>query len=62
MSLSDFYDYIGLEAIQQSDYIGWRRSDGILEVKYTSVLKDNRACIAIAFERAPMPNFQNSHD
>lgn len=61
MSLTDFYNYIGLDEIQQSDLIGWKREDGLLDVKYTSVLKDNRACIAIAFEKAPMPNFQNSH-
>lgn len=62
MSLTEFYNYLGLDEIQQSDYIGWRRDDGILELDITSTLKENRACIAIGFKRAPMPNFQNTHD
>lgn len=61
MSLSDFYNWMGLDEIQQSDDIGWKREDGILELDITSVLKDNHACIAIGFKRAPMPTFQNSH-
>lgn len=61
MSLTDFYNWIGLDEIQQSDYVGWRREDGLLELDITSVLKDNRACIAIGFKRAPMATFQNNH-
>lgn len=59
-SLSDYYDRVGLDHIQESDNIGWR-SDYLLKPKYTSVLHDNKPCIAITFDPIPTARFQNAH-
>lgn len=59
-SLTEFYSRVGLDSIQESDNIGWN-NDHLLEVIYTSVLKDNKPCIAIQFDKAPMPNFHSHH-
>lgn len=57
-SLSDFYDWVGLDHTQESDNIGWRVDPGRpLEVTFTSVLKGDKACIAFQFEKHPMPGF-----
>lgn len=57
-SLSSFYNRIGLEETQESDDIGWNK-ESLLELVYTTVLKDDKAVIAYEFDRKPMPNFQD---
>lgn len=51
-SLSEFYQLIGLENTKESDNIGWT-TDALLEVNYTSVLRDGRAVLAIDFHNRP---------
>lgn len=59
-SLSEFYDRLNLDHIQESDRIGWR-NDHLLELKYTAVLKDNKPCLAFTFDPVPTARFQDTH-
>ena len=64
-TLSDFYNSIGLDVIQESDVIGWGvdpgKADRLLDLTYTSVLKDGQAVVSFSFNRNPMPSFQDGH-
>lgn len=57
-SLSEFYSRIGLEDTTQSDDIGWNSRDPLLELVFTTVLKDDKAVVAFAFEGPPTPGFR----
>lgn len=54
VSLSEFYDLIGLDATDESSEVGWRADDGLLEPRYTSALtKDSKPCLVISFDVKP---------
>jgi hypothetical protein len=59
VSLSDFYDKIGLERTMMSDILGWSAfEDGILEFQVTTgVTPDQQPCFVITPSRNPNPNF-----
>lgn len=59
-SLSSFYSLVGLEPTQGSDDIGWM-PEHLLELTVTSILKDNKACIAFQMDPMPTARFQNKH-
>jgi hypothetical protein len=54
VSLSEFYDLLGLEQTDQSDDIGWT-SDRLLEVKYSATLTpvENKPCMVITYNVSP---------
>jgi hypothetical protein len=57
VSLSYFYDLIGLPSTTFSDDVGWN-SDKILELKISTVLsEDNQPCLSIAFNYEPIRNY-----
>ena len=58
-SLSDFYSRIGLDDIQESDSIGWNK-ERLLELVYTTVLKDDKAVVVFAFDKRPSPGFRDT--
>lgn len=49
-SLNDFYYEIGLEWCEAGDKYGWNINDGIIELKFTSVITDNGVpCIVVDY-------------
>lgn len=58
ISLSDFYDELGLDHTDISDQIGWNLEDGLLEVSFDSmILPDGRPCITLEYHVAPKYDF-----
>lgn len=58
ISLSDFYDELGLDHTDISDQIGWNLEDGLLEVSFDSmILADGRPCITLEYHVAPKYDF-----
>lgn len=57
-TLNDFYKQIGMDDVQDGDDVGFNKKY-LVELVYTSVLKDNQAVQAFGFEKAPMPDFQD---
>lgn len=58
VSLTDFYDEIGLSPSKISDRIGWSSDDGLIELYISAVLDENEEpCIGVDFKRAPKYDF-----
>jgi hypothetical protein len=57
-SLTDFYEKIGLDPVQDSDNVGWN-SSRLVKLSYTAVMKDDRAVQVFTFEREPMLDFRD---
>lgn len=58
VSLSDFYDELGLDHTDISDDVGWNLDDGLLEVSFDSmILADGRPCITLEYHVAPKYDF-----
>ena len=45
-SLNDFYFALGIDAIEMGEYVGWHKNDGLLQIEYSSDLKDGNTPIA----------------
>jgi hypothetical protein len=61
-SLSHFYDELGLTPTTYSDQVGWS-NNGAVEVKVSTVLsEDNRPCLAIDFNKAPVVDYDKHWD
>jgi hypothetical protein len=61
VSLSEFYDMIGLKPTSWSDDIGFNM-DNRVDLKYTTTTADNgRPCIVIDFVRLPKPDFHRAY-
>ena len=58
-SLTDFYDELGLAPTTYTDSVGWNGVDAdLFKVVFTTTMStDNRPCIAIDFERPPVPEY-----
>lgn len=57
MSLTEFYDLLGLEKTAVSDDFGWN-TDEILDIYYTScLLKDGKPACEIRYNTVPFQNF-----
>lgn len=64
VSLSQFYDEIGLPATSMSDEVGWNLSsdDGPIEVRFTTTkTPDDRPCIAFDFTVAPKYGYNRTY-
>lgn len=58
ISLSEFYDEIGLTHTDVSDDLGWNLDDGLLEIHYdTAISDDGRPCIVLNYHVAPRYDF-----
>jgi hypothetical protein len=56
-SLNEFYERLGLAHCDIGDYLGFNL-DNFVEVRFSSHLAQNgQPCLAMAFERAPRPNY-----
>lgn len=61
VSLTDFYDLVGLEKTAESDEVGWT-TDNLVEVEYSTTLSpDNRPCITVDFSVLPVRRFYKSY-
>jgi len=61
VSLTEFYEKIGLPKTTESDEIGWN-SDDLIDVRYSATLSDdNRPCIALDFNVLPVRRFYKSY-
>ena len=57
VSLSDFYDEIGLEHTEISDELGWN-VDNLLDISFYPVLTDDgKPCVSLDYSTAPKYNF-----
>lgn len=58
ISLSEFYDEIGLTHTDISDDLGWNLDDGLLVLHYdTAMSDDGRPCIVLNYHIAPKYDF-----
>lgn len=58
VSLTDFYDEIGLSPSKISDKIGWNSEVGLIEIYISAVLDENEEpCIGIDFKQQPKYDF-----
>lgn len=60
-SLNDLYEEIGVDRIEVGDMVGWNLSrHGMVEVEFdTALSKDNRPCLVIHYNVAPVYDYQN---
>ena len=60
ISLSDFYDEIGLKHTETSDRIGWRIDKGRIDIRYSAQLTDdNEPCIVLDHLMPPEYGFDS---
>lgn len=58
VSLSEFYDELGLEHTDVSDELGWNLDNGLVEVeKGAKITVDGRSCITLDYYVAPRYDF-----
>lgn len=58
VSLSEFYDEIGLEHTSISDEIGWNIDDKLVDITFSShIADDGRPCLVIDFNNDPKYNY-----
>ena len=58
VSLSEFYDELGLEHTSVSDELGWNIDQGCIEIDYGSrIANDGRPCLTIDYLVAPKYDF-----
>lgn len=58
VSLSDYYDKIGLDKTNSSDYTGWNLDNGLIELDISTCLSENdQPCIVIGFEKLPVIDY-----
>lgn len=58
ISVNDFYEEIGLDRIREGDRMGWKISDGLIELDFSTQLSDNGTpCLVISFVSAPKYDF-----
>jgi Family of unknown function (DUF6353) len=61
VSLSEFYDEIGLPPTSYSDSVGWN-TDNLVEVVFSTTMSpDDRPCITIDFSRAPIAEYNKPY-
>lgn len=61
VSLSEFYDLLGLRPTSWSDDLGFNM-DNRVELNYTTTIAENgRPCIVIDFARLPKPDFHRTY-
>jgi hypothetical protein len=62
VSLTEFYDEIGLDQTDISDHIGWSLTKGLIKVDYNPVMsKDGRPCLALYYVNPPTYGYDKIH-
>jgi hypothetical protein len=60
-SLSDFYDQVGLDRTDESDYVGWT-SDNQLDLQFSwASTADDRPCGVVRFQVKPTEKYASFH-
>ena len=57
VSLSEFYNKIGLDHTKNSDRLGWNLDDELVDVNYDTCLAEDEPCIVIDFVVPPKYDF-----
>lgn len=58
VSLNEFYSELGLECTEMGFKYGWNIDDGLIEVRFTSIITDdNKLCLVVSFARNPRLDF-----
>ena len=58
ISLTDFYNEIGLNSTSISDGLGWNVDNGLIEIYFSSQLADDGTpCVVVDYETMPFPKF-----
>ena len=58
VSLSEFYDEIGLAHTNVSDYLGWNLDDGLIDIHFGTRIADNdEPCIVLDYHIVPRYDF-----
>lgn len=63
VSLSFFYDQLGLAPTSFSDDVGWNQATtGPVDLRFSTVMSpDEKPCIAVDFAIAPQPNYHQTY-
>lgn len=62
VSLSDWYNQLGIPATSATDTLGWRSDKGLIEIDITTTLSDKEEpCLAFDFRPAPRSGYDLSH-
>lgn len=62
VSLSEFYDEIGLPPTSYSDSVGWNMGNHLEVTFSTTMSSDGRPCIAIDFAKQPISGYEKIYD
>lgn len=57
VSLNEFYSELGLDCTDMGFRQGWNIDDGLIEVRFTSNITDNKLCLVVTFARSPKLDF-----
>jgi uncharacterized FAD-dependent dehydrogenase len=58
VSLNEFYTELGMECTEMGFKYGWNIDDGLIEVRFTSIITDdNKLCLVVSFARNPRLDF-----
>lgn len=58
ISLTDFYNEIGLNSTSISNDLGWNVDNGLIEIYFSSQLADDGTpCVVVDYETMPFPKF-----
>jgi hypothetical protein len=60
-SVSDFYDQIGLDRNDVSDYLGWSSGQQVVLEWSSGLTKEDRPYLSFTFNPMPKPNYRYSH-
>lgn len=60
VSLTDFYEEIGLERTSMSDDVGWN-IDKLLDVHFSSAIVNKKPCLVMDFRTMPIRYFEHFH-
>jgi Family of unknown function (DUF6353) len=61
-SLSEFWALLGIDPTSDSDYIGWNRDSGLLELDWSAVIKkDDEPALYYTFKTMPSDRFQSAY-
>lgn len=60
VSLTEWFDELGLSSTELSDLWGWRLDDGLVKIDFGShIADDGSPCLAIRYDIPPQIDFQN---
>lgn len=54
ITLNDFYYSIGLDSIGLGDSVGWDLDHGMMDLAFSSLIKDDKPCLVLEYEVVPL--------